>query len=88
MNEIIEIISNHYLIGEESLILLEDGNIEFTDNDSNISILSKKELINDYIDFLTDLLKDNRQSNDYNVCLSIIEHLKILYKGLIIVSLI
>ena len=88
MENIIKLIRNHYLIGNQEIKLLNNGKIEFTADDGEVTILNKKDFINEYIDFLTDLLNDNRECNFYQSCINILNDLKILYDGLIIVNLI
>lgn len=87
MLNIINMIKDKYLIGAQNIQLLDNGNILFTEYDGKQYQQSKEEFINDYIDFLTDLLNQNRQENYFNYCINILGDLKILYDGLIIASI-
>lgn len=88
MENIINIIEEKYLIGDQNIKLLDNGNILFTEEDGTQYEQNKKEFINDYIDFLTDLLNQNKKDNYFKCCINILEDLKVLYDGLIILSVI
>lgn len=88
MKNILNVIKEKYLIGCQSVELLENGNILFIEDDGGKQEQTKKEFINDYIDFLTDLLNQKREDKEYTHCMDILDDLKALYDGLAIISMI
>lgn len=82
MQNIINMIKGKYLIGSQDVRWLHDRSILFTEDDGIIQKQTEEEFINDYIDFLTDLLEQNKQDNDFKTCLKILDDLKQLYHGL------
>lgn len=88
MQKIIDMIKEKYLIGCQEIELLENGAILFKEDDGTIQLQTKRECINDYIDFLSDLLEQNRQMKEITHCIDLLDDLKQLYYGLEILNLI
>ena len=88
MNEIIDVVKKYYLIGEENVELLENGNILFTEDDGTIKEQSKEEFIRYYIELVNDLFNQHRDEMQIKVCINMLNDLKLLYEGLEILSFI
>lgn len=82
MQNIVNMIKRKYLIGSQDVRWLNDRSILFYEDDGTIKKQTEEEFINDYIDFLTDLLEQNKHDNDFKTCLKILDDLKQLYYGL------
>lgn len=82
MQNIINLIKEKYLIGEQQVELLENGNILFIDEEGKQEEQTQIDFINDYIDFLEDLYEFNRQEKEYQYCINILQDMKMLYDAL------